>query len=98
MPKTRKANPPLPTPDMRKLPELCYSAHISTGETVVLKRGEKGYHDTGYGVQGEEAINRLNERLGVSRPQRAAMEFGSILGFNVPGADPDYYGADGKRK
>jgi len=95
--KAKRNSPPLPKPDLSKLPELCYGAHITTGETIVIKRGEKGYHDTGYGVQGEEAINSINQRMGVTRQQRAAMEFGSIIGFDVPGCDPDYYGADGKR-
>ncbi len=83
--------------NMAKLPELCYGVHLSSGETVVLKAGEAGYHDTGYGQQGEAAVNSLNERMGVSRQQRAAMEFGSVIGFDVPGADPDLYAGDGRR-
>lgn len=83
---------------LAKLPELCYGIHPSTGATIVLKRGQKGYHDTGYGAQGEEIVNALNERMGVTRAQRTAMEFGSVLGFNSPAADPDTYNSTGERR
>lgn len=82
--------------NMAKLPDLCYSVHIESGDTVVLKKGEKGFYDTGYGAQGDAVVDRLNERLGVTRQQRAAMELGSLVGFHAPGADPDRYDANGK--
>lgn len=82
--------------NLAKLPDLCYSVSLIDGITIVLKKGETGYYDTGYGVQGEDAVNRLNERLGVTRQQRAAMELGSIAGFHAPGANPDMYDEAGK--
>lgn len=84
--------------NISKLPELCYAVHIENGHTVVLKRGEVGYFDTGYGPQGQDIVDRLNERLGVTKAQAAAMELGSIAGFHAPGADPDRYDDAGKPK
>jgi hypothetical protein len=86
------------TENMAKLPDLCYAVHIENGHTVVLKKGEVGFFDTGYGPQGQDIVDRLNERLGVTKAQAAAMELGSIAGFHAPGADPDRYDADGKPK
>ncbi len=84
--------------NLAKLPETCYSVSLIDETTIVLKRGETGYYETGYGVQGEDAVNSLNARMGVSRQQRAAMELGSMVGFHAPGANPDMYGEDGKFK
>lgn len=77
------------------LPELCYSVHESTGELIVIKRGECGYHQTDYSTNDKERnvelADRLNEKLEVDMWQRQAMEVGSICGWDVPGADPAKY-------
>ena len=77
------------------LPELCYSVHESTGELIVIKRGECGYYPTNYSTpdkeQNVELADQLNEKLGVDMWQRQAMEVGSICGWDVPGADPSQY-------
>ena len=77
------------------LPELCYSVHESTGELIVIKRGECGYYSTDYNTPDKERnvelADRLNEKLGVDMWQRQAMEVGSICGWDVPGADPAKY-------
>ena len=77
------------------LPELCYSVHESTGELIVIKRGECGYYATDYNTPDKERnvelADRLNEKLGVDMWQRQAMEVGSICGWDVPGADPAKY-------
>ena len=77
------------------LPELCYSLHESTGELIVIKRGECGYYPTDYNTPDKERnielADRLNEKLGVNMWQRQAMEVGSICGWDVPGADPAKY-------
>ena len=79
------------------LPELCYSVHESTGELIVIKRGECGYHQTDYSTNDKERnvelADHLNEKLGVDMWQRQAMEVGSICGWDVPGADPAKYTA-----
>ena len=38
-----------------------------------------------------------NERLGVTREQRLAMECGSMHGWNVPGANPKAYEQNGMK-
>ena len=77
------------------LPDLCYSVHESTGELIVIKRGECGYHQTNYSTDDKERnvelADHLNEKLGVDMWQRQAMEVGSICGWDVPGADPAKY-------
>lgn len=77
------------------LPELCYSVHESTGELIVIKRGECGYHATDYSTPDKERnvelADHLNDKLGVDIWQRQAMEVGSICGWDVPGADPAKY-------
>ena len=77
------------------LPEICYSVHESTGELIVIKRGECGYHQTDYSTDDKERnvelADHLNEKLGVDMWQRQAMEVGSICGWDVPGADPAKY-------
>lgn len=84
------------------LPELCYSVHKSTGELIVIKRGECGYHQTDYSTEDKERNIELadynNERLGVTPIQRRAMELGSICGWDVPGADPAKYMAPLQRQ
>ena len=42
-------------------------------------------------TQNQELADYNNERLGVTREQRLAMECGSMHGWGVPGADPSYY-------
>ncbi|MGN0979409.1 MAG: DUF4314 domain-containing protein [Candidatus Avoscillospira sp.] len=78
-----------------RLPEICYSVHESTGELIVIKRGECGYHSTDYSTPDKERnvelADCLNEKLGVDMWQRQAMEVGSICGWDVPGADPAKY-------
>lgn len=77
------------------LPELCYAVHEGTGELIVIKRGECGYHQTDYSTPDKERnvelADQLNEKLGVDMWQRKAMEVGSLCGWDVPGADPTKY-------
>lgn len=79
-----------------RLPELCYSVLNTTNEIIIVKRGETGYYPTTYEPAkdrkaAEEWCDLLNEQLGVTKPQRKAMEVGSMFGFDVPGINPDYY-------
>lgn len=80
------------------LPELCYSVHESTGELIVIKRGETGYHPCDYSTPDKERNVELadfnNDKLGVTPAQRKAMEIGSLCGWDVPGADPARYLGD----
>lgn len=84
------------------LPELCYSVEKNTGKLIVIKRGEKGYYNTNYNTENADS-NRAcadfqNEKLGVTVVQRAAMEAGSMFGWNTPAANPKNYDKYGKPK
>ena len=74
------------------LPDLCFSTLPTTGELVCIKKGESGYYQSDWNtddpVRNEEIANYNNERLGVTREQRLAMECGSINGWKHPEADP----------
>ena len=59
---------------------------------ILIRRGEKGYWPTeGYGARSEELVDLFNARLGVTPAERAAMEFGSLFGFDLPGARPEVH-------
>ena len=77
------------------LPDLCFSVIKSTGELICIKRGVEGYFPSDWNTpdreRNEEIAADQNQRLGVSDAQRQAMECGSMFGWGVPGADPQWY-------
>ena len=80
------------------LPDKCFSYLESTGEMIVITKGEKGYRPTGAvgaGVTPREAVDAANKTIGVTRPQEEAMVAGSMFGWHVPGADPKNYDDNG---
>ena len=81
------------------LPELCYSVLPSSGELVVLKKGETGYfacaHNTDNPDHNRRTAQGLNAQLDITPRQLAAMEAGSMFGFNVAAADPNNYDVQG---
>lgn len=80
------------------LPALCFSTLPTTGDLICIKRGESGYYpsdwNTGDKERNVELANELNEQLGVTMWQQRAMEVGSMIGWDVPGADPRCYEQD----
>ncbi len=77
------------------LPDLCFSTLASTGELICIKRGESGYYlsewNTDDPAENKELAELNNQYLGVTDAQRQAMEVGSMVGWEVPGADPAAY-------
>ena len=74
------------------LPEVCHSVLPSTGALICIKRGEAGYFPSTWSTNDPKENSGLadfnNDRLGVTRTQRLAMEIGSMCGWDAPGADP----------
>ena len=87
------------TPLRSSLPEQCYGMLESTGEIVIITRGETGFcQAVSSGTDKEEnreLVNEYNGKLGVSKAQAEAMKAGSMFGFAVPAADPKSYDEDG---
>lgn len=85
---------------MKTLPELCYSVLGTTGELIIIKRGESGYYRTDYSTKDKSENLKLkdyyNDRLGVSRVEEQCMKAGSMFGWHVPGADPNNYDENGR--
>lgn len=81
------------------LPEKCFAALETTGEVIIIHRGAKGYTPTGQrpeGAGGQDEVDRLNETIGVTKAQAAAMLAGSMFGWACPGADPANYDVQGR--
>lgn len=77
------------------LPEMCYSTMPSSGELIIIKRGEPGYYRCEFSTDDKaynhEFADDRNVKLGVNKAQEAAMLAGSMYGWDVPGADPKNY-------
>lgn len=80
------------------LPEKCFSTLKSTGEMIVITKGEKGYTPTGIFSQDtspREGVTATNAANGVTKAQEAAMVAGSMFGWETPAADPKNYDDQG---
>lgn len=80
------------------LPDKCFSALESTGEMIVITKGEKGYTPTGIFSQDaspREGVTAANAANGVTKAQEAAMVAGSMFGWETPAADPKNYDEQG---
>ena len=82
------------TANLCKLPPLCYILLPSTLETVMVKRGESGIHSPLYDASPDE----LNNMIGITPQQAAAMECGVLRGWDSPSVDPDVYDDRGRLK
>ena len=87
-----------------ELPDFCLSTLPSSGQLIILRKGERGYYasdwDTGKREENQNIAREHNRQRGISDIQEAAMIAGSMFGWNLPGADPQWYresGSAGKR-
>lgn len=81
------------------LPDRCYSVLDSTGEIIIIQKGEKGYYHVEQNddspEENRQRVDEINTKAGVTRAQEEAMKAGSMFGWAVPAADPKNYDDDG---
>ena len=81
------------------LPDRCYSILASTGDIVIIAKGEKGYYHIEVTENTPEEnrrfVDRQNAKLGITRGQEEAMKAGSMFGWSTPAADPKNYDDNG---
>lgn len=77
---------PTTTSPASDLPPVCYIRHVTTGETVLIRRGVAGWESANTPCSPE----CLNARL--PRPptedEIAAMRHGSLIDWDTPGCNP----------
>ena len=83
------------------LPVQCFSVLPSSGELILLTRGEKGYSPCPEFSAADAGENRRfaedsNGKNGVTKAQEAAMLAGSMFGWQTPAADPRNYDGQGQ--
>lgn len=78
-----------------KLPEACHDLLLENNTLITIKRGESGYYPTGHETTSDE-VDALNEEIGITKAQRAAMEWGSQFSWSSMLANPDNYDENGK--
>lgn len=87
-------------PDVHALPEHCYAVLPSSGQLIEVRRNETGYYPCAYSTSdrtyNQVLADYLNAHEGITKAQAAAMQAGSMFGWNVPAADPSRYDLDGE--
>ena len=72
---------------MSTLPSLCYARHPENGRTILILRGEDGYHPVESRLTPEQLNSVLSEVP--TALQAEAMLIGCMFGWHVAGANPD---------
>ena len=82
------------------LPDKCFVYVESTDEIGIIERGERGYLPASItpdrGVTKRKAVEYLNDVQKVSKAQAAAMNAGSLFGWETKSADPANYNEQGE--
>lgn len=80
--------------NMAALPELCYALDPVCNRVILIERGGRGYYPVDLDkfprakIEPESFIMQYNNEMRVTEEQREAMIFGSMFGWDKPGADP----------
>jgi len=86
-------------PYRNSLPERCYAILPSTGELIIITKGEQGYtsvnNKNNSREQNQKLANGHNSEMGVSKAQVEAMLAGSMFGWQTKAADPANYDENG---
>ena len=82
------------------LPEQCFSTLPSTGELILITKGQSGYapcydFSTNSEAENKEFANDRNANKGITKAQAEAMLAGSMFGWHTPTADPKNYDDNG---
>ena len=77
---------------------ICVADEDGNRIVVMIKRGEIGYWRTTFDPDADldEQVRVKNNALGVSRQHAAAMQAGSIFGWDCPAAKAESYDEDGE--
>lgn len=78
----------------RNLPPIAYvdnkaKIYVGGAPVIAVKRGEPGYHP----IHTKLTADELNALEGVTPAQREAMLCGSMFGWHLKGADPEFHTA-----
>lgn len=97
---SQSLNPNYHRRQREKLPDFCMSTLPSDGSLIVIRQKETGYSASDLSstdsAENKNLAKYINELLGVTPAQEAAMVAGSRFGWNVPAANPKHYDDDGK--
>jgi len=72
---------------LKKLPEICATRLNTDNSAIFIKRGIMGYWPASKNLD----VDKFNADHKITLAQIMAMEAGSMFGWEVPLADPDYY-------
>ena len=82
------------------LPEKCFTVQPSSGELIAIERYKPGYQVSPMayfkGKTPQQTADVLNDDMGVTRAQAAAMLAGATLGWTSSAADPSRYNKRGR--
>ncbi len=67
---------------------VCAAVHPTTGEPIIITRGESGYRPLASECDAATAVRLFNEPLGITPEQVEAMLAGSMFGWDCPAANP----------
>jgi hypothetical protein len=71
----------------KRLPNFCALRDNASGGIIIVKKGESGYWSGDrMSLETDEDVARFNEQHGASAGAVQAMHFGSMFGWDTPGA------------